>query len=450
MPMTTTLSRRTLLRGLGTAIALPWLEAMAPTTALAQSIVSADRQAPRRLGIVYVPNGIHMPAWSPSQVGTAFDLPELLQSLEPFRDYLTVLSGLTCDKARANGDGPGDHARAMAAFLTCMQPRKTNGADFRVGMSMDQLAAQRIGQATRLASLELGIERGQFSGDCDSGYSCVYSANLSWRTPTTPMPKEVNPKSVFERLFGAGDPNESQKSKALRLQQRKSILDLALEDAQDLKTKLGSSDQRKLEEYLSSIRDVEKRLDPGNQPPAAIGALSLPDKPPQALPEHIKLMCDLAVLAWQTDSTRIFTFALANEGSNRSYRFLGVNEGHHELSHHGQDKDKQAKIAKINHFHMQQLTYLVERLHAVKEGNDSLLDSAMLLYGSCIGDGNRHNHDELPILLLGKGGGQIQPGRHLRFKRETPLANLYLSLLDRLGVRVDRFGDSNGRLEGLS
>ena len=443
------LDRRAWLRGLGTVIALPWLETMWPTSVLGLSSTQRIQVAPRRLGVVYVPNGIHMPAWTPQQTGSSFDLPDLLKPMESFRPYLSVLSGLTCDKARANGDGPGDHARAMAAFLTCTQPRKTNGADFRVGISMDQVAAQKVGNETRFASLELGIERGQFAGDCDSGYSCVYSSNLAWRSPTSPMPKEVHPRSVFERLFGSGDPHESAASLAVRLRQRKSILDLAKDDARQLKNRLGANDQRKLDEYLTAIRDVEKRIGPDTVAPS-IGDLKIPDKPPQALPEHIRLMCDLFVLAWQSDSTRITTFALANEGSNRSYRFLGVNEGHHEISHHGFNKEKQEKIAKINQFHMEQFRYLVERLQAIREGEGTLLDHSMLLYGGCIGDGNRHNHDELPILLVGKGGGSLQSGKHLRFKRETPLANLHLSLLHRLGVRIDRFGDSTGLLEGLS
>lgn len=435
------LSRRTFLRGLGTAVALPWLEAMAPSLVLA-----SPPRPPRRVAFIYVPNGMHMPAFTPQQVGSDFVLPELLEPLAPWRDKLLVLSGLACDKARANGDGPGDHARAMAAFLTCCQPRKTNGADIRVGTSVDQIIAQHLGRETRLASLEIGCEPALLSGNCDSGYSCAYSSSLSWRSPTTPNPKETNPRAVFERLFAAGPVGESAQARAKRLLRQRSLLDFVQEDAKDLARRLGGKDRAKLEEYLSAIRDVEQRLDRlANGTPSPANGFT-PKERPTDYAEHIRLMADMLVLAFQADVTRVATFAFANEGSNRPYRFLGVSEGHHDLSHHGNDPDKQTKIKRINAFHIEQLAYLVQRLSAVTEGDSNLLDQMALLYGSGIGDGNRHNHDDLPLVVIGTLGAQWKSGRHLRFPHNTPLANLYLTLLDRLNLPQERFGDSTGRL----
>lgn len=436
------LSRRTFLRGLGTAIALPWLEAMAPSSLCA----TPPPRPARRVAFIYVPNGMHMPAFTPQRIGPDFDLPELLQPLAPWRDNLLVLSGLACDKARANGDGPGDHARAMAAFLTCCQPRKTNGADIRVGVSIDQVIARHIGRETRLASLEIGCEPALLSGTCDSGYSCAYSSSLSWRSPTTPNPKETNPRAVFERLFMDGPAGESTQARAKRLLRQRSLLDFVQEDAKDLARRLGGKDRAKLEEYLSVIRDVEQRLDRLASGTIAPENGSIPKDRPSNYAEHLRLMTDMLVLAFQADLTRVATFAFANEGSNRPYRFLGVPEGHHDLSHHGNDQDKQTKIKRINAFHLEQLAYLVQRLSEITEGESNLLENMALLYGSGIGDGNRHNHDDLPLLVIGRFGGQWKTGRHLRFPHNTPLANLYLTLLERLNLLQDRFGDSTGRL----
>ncbi|MCS6850905.1 MAG: DUF1552 domain-containing protein [Gemmataceae bacterium] len=441
------ISRRTVLRGIGTALALPWLEAMAPLRAGA-----GDSRPPRRMAFVYVPNGVHMPDFTPAAVGPNYELPYLLEPLAPFKNDILILSGLTLDKARPNGDGPGDHARAMAAFLTGRQPRKTAGADIRAGISVDQLAAQKIGDQTNLPSLEIGCDRGLQSGNCDSGYSCAYSANLSWRTESTPVPKEVDPRLVFERLFSNERRGELAESRARRDRYRQSILDLVADDAARLKARLGATDQRKMDEYLTSIRELELRIQR-----AAAGSVKEPPKPDMAPPtgipkdyqEHIRLLTDLLVLAFQADLTRICTFVYANDGSNRSYPFIGVSEGHHDLSHHGGSKAKHEKLKKINRFHLTQFAYLLDKLKAIREGDSTLLDQCMIVYGSGIGDGNRHNHDDLPILLAGKGGGSIRPGRHLRYPKETPLMNLYLSMLDRLDIHVDSFGDSTGRLPGL-
>ncbi|HEY7152777.1 MAG TPA: DUF1552 domain-containing protein [Gemmataceae bacterium] len=427
-------------------VALPWLEAMMPHPA---AYAAGSPVASRRMAFLYVPNGIDMANWTPAAEGTLAALPTTLQPLASFQKDLLVLSGLTLDKARAHGDGGGDHARAMAAFLTGRQPRKTHGADIRAGISVDQLTADKIGKATRFASLEIGCEGGKSSGNCDSGYSCAYSANLAWRTESSPVAKETNPRLVFERLFAAPAKGDA---KALRRERYKhSILDFAGEDARALRNKLGNTDQHKLDEYLTGVREIEQRLVRVEKTPdiaAPVGA-ARPTGIPKDYREHLRLMSDMLVLAFQADLTRVATFVFANDGSNRSYRDYGVAEGHHDMSHHGGSKDKKAKIQKINQFHIEQLAYLLGKLKAIKEGNSTLLDHCMIAYGSGIGDGDRHNHDNLPILLAGKGGGTLKTGRHIRYAKETPLMNLYLNLLDRMDVRVDSFGDSTGRLTSL-
>jgi hypothetical protein len=439
------ISRRTVLRGLGAMVALPWLEAMAPRTL--QAAPSAN-SVPKRLAFLYVPNGVHMSDWQPKDDGPLKELPATLKPLADVKDHLLVISGLTADKARPNGDGAGDHARALGAFLTGCQPRKTDGVDIRAGVSVDQVAAGRVGDQTRLPSLEIGCEPGAMAGNCDSGYSCVYSSTMSWRSPTQPLPKEVNPKLVFERLFGAGKDSERGRRDA----RRKSVLDFVREDAGDLRNRLGASDQRKLDEYFSSVRDIEERIARTEKlPEIKLPNVTKPTGIPAKFEEQLQLMCDLLVLAFQTDVTRVCTFVLCNEGSNRPYRSLGVPEGHHDLSHHGNDPKKQAKIQQINAFHISQFAHLLTKLKAIREGDGTLLDHCMIAYGSGNSDGNRHNHDDLPILLAGRGGGTIKTGRHLVLPRskDTPLNNLWLSLLDRMSVQVDRLGDATGRLTGL-
>ncbi len=442
------ISRRTVLRGLGTAVALPFLEAMQPVFALA----GQTKPAPKRLAFIYLPNGKHMADWTPKMEGRDFELPYVLEPLKPFQKDLLVLTGLTLDKARPNGDGPGDHARAMAAFLTGSQPRKTHGADLKAGISADQVVAERIGRQTKFASLEVGCEGSRQSGNCDSGYSCAYSSNLSWRTASMPMAKEINPRLVFERLFRDGPRGEADASRAKRDQYRRSVLDFVLDDARRLKGQLGVTDQRKLDEYLSSVRDLELRIRRATEVGDAEPPKDYP-KPagtPKDYAEHIRLMADLLALAFRADLTRVATFVFANDGSNRSYRFIGVPEGHHDLSHHGRNKQKQEKIRQINRFHITQLAYFLERLRSVREGDKTLLDNSMIVYGSGISDGDRHNHDDLPILVAGSGGGVLTTGRHIRYPKETPLTNLYVALLDRMGARVERFGDSTGALAELS
>jgi hypothetical protein len=439
------ISRRTVLKGLGACVALPWLEAMLPRTAFGAPATAP----PLRTAFIYVPNGKNMAAWTPDDEGAGYEMKPTMEPLRALKDDFLVLTGLTADKARPHGDGPGDHARAMSAWLTGRQARKTDGADIRIGISADQVAANAVGQATRFPSLEIGCEGGKNAGGCDSGYSCAYSSNLSWRGEATPNPKEINPKLLFDRLFSTAPKGDGNAARSDRYKQ--SVLDFVAEDAKTLESTLGSTDQRKMDEYLTGVRELELRI--AKAPPAAeVGANKI-DRPtgiPRDYQEHNRLMADLLALAFQADLTRIATFVYANDGSNRSYKDdLNFGEGHHDLSHHQGNAEKLAKIQKINAFHISQFAYLLGKLKAVKEGDKTLLDSCMIAYGSGISDGNRHNHDDLPILLAGRAGGSIKPGRHVKYAKETPLTNLYMSMLDRMGVKVDAFGDSKGRLDGL-
>ncbi len=449
-----TIDRRTVLRGLGTAVALPLLDAMLPRLAIAGT--SAARKAgPLRFACVYVPNGKNMAEWTPKNVGKLTTLSPTLEPLKGVMDDILVLSGLTCDKARAHGDGPGDHARAMSAFLTGCQPRKTHGSDIKAGISIDQYLAQNVGDATKFPSLEIGCEPSRSAGNCDSGYSCVYNSTVSWRTATTPVPKEVNPRLVFDRLFGSGKPNEAAEARARRERYRKSVLDLVRDDAQQLQRGLGAADGRKLDEYLTAVRELEQRIARASAELAPQRALpSWAKAPPTGVPRdyaaHVRLMNDLLVLAYQTDSTRVATHVYANESSGRGYGFLGVPEGHHDLSHHQRDAKKLAKLKVINYFHVTMFAELLTKLKRTKEGDATLLDNCAIVYGSGNGDGNRHNHDDLPILLAGRGGGRIVAGRHVRYPNETPLTNLFLSITDAFGLNAKGFGDSTGRLPNLS
>jgi len=445
------LSRRTVLRGLGAVIALPWLEAMAPAPAWADEPVSGKGGAlPRRMAFLYVPNGVHMPDWTPQEAGPRFPVPPTLKPLEAYKDDLLVLTGLAQHNAEALGDGPGDHARSLACFLTGTHPLKTDGAGIRVGVSVDQVAAQKVGRQTRLPSLELGIERGAQSGNCDSGYSCAYSSNISWRSANIPMAKEINPKLVFDRLFASRAREGSPAERTKRELYQKSILDVVLDDAQQLRNRLGMNDRRKIDEYLTAVREVELRItqtETAAKSQSAAG-LTRPKGIPDDVGEHIRLMFDLIALSFRCDATRICTFMYANEGSNRNYASINVTDGHHDLSHHGGDPKKHEKLKIINRFHIEQFAYLLGKLKSIPEGAGSLLDSAMIVYGSGISDGDRHNHDDLPIVMAGKGGGTIKPGRHLKVQPQ-PLNNLYLAMLDRMGLSLKRLGDSTGQLGKL-
>jgi hypothetical protein len=444
--MTERISRRAVLRGLGASVALPALEAMAPRLAFGGDA----SKLPLRMAFFSIPNGVNNTYWFPKEVGADYVLPKTLASLEPVKGDLLVLSGLAHDKAKANGDGPGDHARSNATYLTGCQARKTDGKDIRAGVSVDQLAAERLGAQTRLPSIELGCEKGAMAGNCDSGYSCAYSSSISWKSSTMPLPKEINPRSVFTRLFG--DPNQlaAERDRAKQAMYRRSVLDLVSDDAKGLDRELGLADRRKLEEYLEAVRSVERQIQSAERDGVRrMPAVEAPEGIPAEFPAYVKLMMDLLVLAFQTDTTRIGTFVMANEGSNRTFPWIEVRDGHHSLSHHGGNVEKTDKIQKIDQFYVEQFSYFVQKLKATPEGEGSLLDQSMIVYGGAIGDGNRHNHDELPILLAGKGQGTIVTGRHVRYARGTPLCNLFLSMLDRAGVHEEKFGDSTGRLNDL-
>ncbi len=451
MKRPTTLARRTVLRGMGASIALPWLEAMAPGASSADGTGSGKgAAAPKRMAFLYVPNGVHMADWTPKENDRVFGMPPTLKALEPYKDDLLVLTGLAQRNAEALGDGPGDHARSLACFLTGTHPLKTDGAGIRVGISVDQVAAQKVGSQTRLPSLELGIERGAQSGNCDSGYSCAYSSNISWRSANMPMAKEINPKLVFDRLFVSRSRESSPADRSKRELYQKSILDLVLDDAQQLHKRIGVNDRRKIDEYLTAVREVEQRISQSENAVRSLPASGLvrPKGIPDDIGEHIRLMFDLIALSFQCDATRVCTFMYANEGSNRSYPTINVADGHHDLSHHGGDVKKHEKLKIINRFHIEQFAYLLGKLKSISEGPGSLLDTAMIVYGSGISDGDRHNHDDLPVLMAGKGGGTIRSGRHLKVEPQ-PLNNLYLAMLDRVGVSLDRLGDSTGRLAKL-
>jgi hypothetical protein len=449
---TSVLPRRTFLRGLGATIALPMLDAMSPLRALAGSVNPA--KSPVRMAFLFIPNGAHMPDWIPTGVGADFDLPYILQPLQAHKSELLVLSGLTQDKGRSNGDGGGDHARSAGSWLTGVQPLKSEGARIRVGTSADQVAAAAIGKATRFESLEIGLEPGRQGGKCDTGYSCAYSNNISWRNESTPMTREINPRLVFERLFSNAMPKELGAAQKRRELAKKSILDFVLEDAKSLSAKVGGHDRQKLDEYLTAIREIELRVDQAARTVASANTsvaagYEIPEGVPESYEEHARLMCDMMVLAFQSDTTRICTFMLANEGSNRSYRNIGVSDGHHSISHHQGDHAKQMKIREINRFHIQQYAYLLQRLRSIKEGDGTLLDHCMIAYGGGLADGDRHDHGNLPLVLAGRGGGTLSPGRHLSYTAETPMCNLLVSMLERAGAPVARFGDSTGGLRGL-
>ncbi|MEM6691182.1 MAG: DUF1552 domain-containing protein [Planctomycetota bacterium] len=448
--MPESLSRRTLLRGVGTAISLPFLQSMSTSRLLC----AAERSSgpPMRMGFFYVPNGMHMPDWTPDGQGKKFSLPPTTTRLEKHRDQINFLSNLALDSARAHGDGGGDHARSVAAFLTGAHPRKTNGADIQNGISVDQVTAKYIGDQTRFSSLELGLEASAQAGNCDSGYSCAYASNMSWRGPTNPMAKEIDPGALFDRLFAGQTTKETKRAKSVREKYRKSVLDFVLEDAQELRKILPAVDRRKLDEYLYSVRDVEKRI--GGAEKLRMSEDGVPDYPrpsgvPREFDKHAELMMDMITLAYQTDSTRIISFMFTNAGSNRSYPQIGVSEGHHESSHHGKSAHKQELVAKINRYHIDRFAYLLDRMRATPEGQGTLLDNCLLVYGSGISDGDRHNHNDLPILLAG-GGSRIQTGRHLSYDKNTPLCNLYVWMMNEVGANADQFGDSTGRLPGLS
>jgi hypothetical protein len=450
------MNRRTVLRGAGAAIALPLLDAMIPAFSRA---ATARAAAPGRMAFLYVPNGIIMNQWLPSSVAATgasplpAELPRVSSVLAPFRDDILMLSGLTQNGGRALGDGPGDHGRAGASYLTCVHPKKTNGRDLHAGVSVDQIAARHLEGKTRFASLELGCEEGVQGGSCDNGYSCAYSNSISWRTPSSPNPAEIRPRAVFERLFGAADDDPDPARRARQAQYEKSILDIVSGDARRLSLNVDSTDKRKLDEYLSSIRDVEKRIQNAERnhvaPPEPSWRVPDPGVPTD-FGEHARIMIDLMTLAFRTDSTRVVTLLLALEQSPRAYPEIGIPEAHHGLTHHQGDKEKIEKVTQINCFHAKQLAYLLEKMKSTPDGDGTLLDHVMITYGSGLSDGNAHDHANLPLVLAGRGRGKLRPGRFVGFPKETPMANLFVAMLDRMDLPVESLGDSNGELNDLS
>lgn len=441
------LPRRAFLRGLGAAVALPLLDGMVPAfAAAARETVSA-----RRFGVFYIPNGAIMDKWTPTTEGATFEWSPTLAPLAPFRDQVLVLSGLTNKPAiPLPNEGAGDHARASATFLTGVHAKKTEGADLQAGTSVDQIAARELGQQTQLASLELTLEYTELLGACDAGYACAYSNTIAWRGPTTPLPMEIDPRAVFERLFGDGQTTD-RTARLRRIAEDRSILDSLVEDVTRLDHRLGARDRSKLGEYLDAIRDVERRIQRAEeQSGRELPVLEQPAGVPSTFEEHSKLMFDLLTLAYQADLTRVNTFMMGHEVSSRAYPEIGVPDAHHPLSHHQGDKEKIAKCIKVNLFHMQMFAYFVEKLRSTPDGDGSLLDHSMLIYGGGISDGNQHSHVSLPVLLIGGGAGQLKGGRHIKYPQDTPLANLHLSVLNKLGVHTESFGDSTAELEHLS
>jgi hypothetical protein len=434
------LSRRTVLRGLGTAVALPLMEAMLPARA-------TEAARPKRLAIFYSPNGMIMESFRPKQAGRDYTLPPTLEPLAPFRNELTVISGLAHYQASEFGDGPGGHGRACPAFLTGTHARRTEGADIHAGISMDQVVANHIGRETPIASLELGIDPPSLLGSCDVGYSCTYTNTLSWRSPTVALPVTVNPRDVFERLFGDGEALD-EASRRAQLRRKASILDFVREDAARLSRRLGANDRRKLDEYLDAIRDVELRIEKASRHPAhaAVDGFARPSGVPDDFDAHVRLMLDLQILAMQADITRVTTFMIGRELCNRTYPEIGVPDAHHMLSHHAGDPGKMAKLAKIDRLHMQYLARYLGRMREIQDGERTLLDGTIVLAGSSFGDPNTHDHMDLPLLVA---GGGIPGNRHLVVPKHTPMCNLMLSLIHAFDIPLDKMGDSTGPLHEL-
>jgi hypothetical protein len=438
------LSRRSFLRGAGVTIGLPLLDAMVPALAWARP---ASKPPPLRLGFVYVPNGMVMPNWTPATQGKSFKFTPILKPLEPFRAHTLVLSGLMDHNANALGDGGGDHARASASFLTGAHPRES-GSDIYAGVSADQVAALSLGRQTRLPSLELGLEDTRVVGLCDGNYSCAYTTSISWRTPTTPLPPLTNPRHVFERLFGNVDPDVGPVTAARRARYRQSILDGVVEETRRLTASVGDADRRKLDEYLSSIREVERGVQKAQRERLVRRpAIERPPGIPADHAEHARLTFDLLALAFQSDSTRIATMMIGRESSIRSYDNIGIPEAHHQLSHHRNDPANLAKLTKIQTYHVRLFAKFIAKLQSTSDGDGSLLDHSMILYGAGIADSNRHTHEKLPILVVGKGNGGLKTGRHVDLGKDTPVTNLLLAMLDRANVRPERLGDSTGVME---
>jgi hypothetical protein len=437
------LSRRAALRGAGATMALPLLEAMIPSA----RAMDAQKNV-RRLQVMYSPNGMMMENFTPTKAGAEFEITPILKPLEPYREHLTVISNVAHAQAEALGDGSGDHGRSCGTYLTGVHVHKTQGSDLYAGISMDQVVARQLGEHTQIPSLELGLEPPSMVGSCDIGYSCAYTNTLSWSNPTTPLPISINPREVFERLFGDGDSLNAADRKA-RLQRQASILDYVRESSARLSKKLGASDRKRMDEYLTSVRDFEKRIqrnERNNSGGVALPALARPSGIPDDFVEHSHLMMDLQILAMQADLTRVGTFMIGREVSSRSYPEIGIPDAHHPMSHHGHNPEKVAKLTRINILHVEQTAYFIKRLKETKDGESSLLDSALVMAGASLGDSNQHDHFNLPVVTI---SGLTPGNRHLVMADRMPITNLMLSVMETVGVREDKFGDSTGRIAGF-
>jgi hypothetical protein len=434
--------RRTFLRGVGATVALPFLDSMVPA-------LKAAPKAPVRLAFMYVPNGIDMKNWNVAQEGALPDeLPRILKPLEAFRGDMIQVGNLTNNSGRALLDGAGDHGRCAGSYLTGVQVRKTT-VDIKASISCDQIIANKIGHHTRFASLELGMDDSRQAGDCDSGYSCAYTNNLAWRSETQPLPPILDPRALFERLFGDGAEFTPEVREQRRIN-RRSILDFIRDDTKALHGNLGPTDQRKLDEYLSSIRQIEEQLKRAEQENAQVDpGMEKPYGIPSDFAEHFRLMTDMITVAFQADLTRVVTFLVTREGTSRAYREIGIPDGHHPLTHHRNVREMMDKVAKINQYQMEQFAQWVTKLKAAQEGNGSILDNSMIVYGAGLSDGNAHTHHDLPTLIAGRGGNFIKTGRRVVYRKETPMCNLFLTMMDRMGTRMDHFGDATGHLNGL-
>ena len=436
--------RRTILKGLAASLALPLLDAMLPAFANA-----AATKSPTRLSVVYLPNGIMMDKWTPATTGANYQLTPILEPLAPFKDRMLVLTGLAHNSGRAlAGENTGDHARAGASYLSGVHPKKTEGADTEAGVSMDQIAAKELGKQTQFGSLELCVDTPELLGQCEAGYSCAYMNSICWRTPTTPMPMEDRPRRVFERLFGDAESTDPA-VRLKRIKQDRSILDSVSEKANRLMGDLGSVDKIKLGEYLDAVREIERRIVTAEkQSDRELPTLERPTGIPDTFTDHAKLMFDMQVLAYQTDLTRVITFMMGREFGGRTYREINIPEGYHALTHHQYKPDKIAKVITIQTYHARHFAYYLDRLSKTPDGDGSLLDHMMVMYGGGLSDGNSHLHDNLPTLLVGGASGQLRGGRHIRYPKDTPMPNLLLTMLDMLGVpKQQSLGDSTGRLD---
>ena len=440
------LPRRTVLRGLGATLALPLLDSMVP----ALTALSRTAAAPiRRLGVFYVPNGMSMPYWSPPQVGPLTELPPTLRSLAGLEERV-LMCGALDDEAANLVTGGGDHARSAGTFLTCVPFKLTTGADVYASVSMDQIAARELAKETQLASIELGIESNAMLGSCDAGASCAYTNTVAWRTPTTPLPVENDPRAVFERLFGTSGSTDPA-ARLARMRKDRSVLDAVNEELSDLEREIGPGDRLKLDEYLSAVRDAERRIEMAErQNTRELPVFDQPVGTPSDYAEHAKLMMDLLALAYQTDLTRVSTFMLGREVSARAYPEIGVSDSHHPISHHQDKPANLERLHKINEYHFRQFAHLVRKLAATPEGDGTMLDSTLLLYGTGISDSNTHFHDDLPVALIAGKATGVTGGRYVRYPRGTPIANLYITILDKMGFPLEKFGDSTGMLKNLS